>query len=1517
MRLQLTVVRRPRGPASPSPSPLEVEVEAPVDATSHDLAVALADLVADLVPDLVADQPPDELQDPVVWVGGSLIADGTLLGRDLLVDGAAIALGSRPSAGPLASSSPGTPVALAIAHGPDAGRTAELAPGYHTVGRSDEATIGIDDQRISRLHAAIRVTADGITLADLRSTNGTYLGGVPVGAEPVPLAVGATVQVGDTVLVLRPAGAVPAALRPRPDGTRAVNRRPRLLSPAAPVSIALPSPPDQPGRTRVPWIAMLLPVPFAAVMAIFFGPMMLAFAVMSPLLMAGTALSDRVGSRRTYAAEHAAYERHLVASHERLAAACAEEARSLRRALPDPSRTLLIATMPGSRLWERRRGDADALTVSIGQCTTPATLRVIRPPGDQSPEHPALERVPCALSLADIGILGVCGERGAVMALLRVVLGQLAALHSPLDLDLRLVAGSVRADAAWSWLSRLPHVRRPDGSPSHHWVSGLDADATARAAVVELAERVRARRSAPTYAAGRWSGPRTVVVLDGVSALRGLPDLAEVLEHGPSVGICVLALTEDRAGLPSEARGVLDLTTPSQASLHLPGGAATDLVVDRTGAWWADRLSRGLAPLRDATPGGQESALPNHLGLSELLGPSLRDARIDATGPTSAAVAHTWAQRPHRTAVPVGVTSDGPFTVDLAVDGPHILVAGTTGAGKSELLRSLVASLALHNRPEHVSFVLIDYKGGAAFRECDALPHVAGVVTDLDDHLADRALASLLAELKRRERLLAEAAVTDFVAYQSSSNSAGSPLARLVIVVDEFRALAEELPQFVDGMVRVAALGRSLGVHVVLATQRPAGVVTADIKANVNLRIALRVRDRTDSDDVIDVPDAAGLDRAVPGRGFARAGGGPLVTFQSAHAGGRSRPAEPRGIRIRAIEWDRAAGPWPVAPGDQEAGPSDLVSVVKAVAEAADQVGARPAPSPWLPPLPARLDVESLPAGSGYRIPIGLVDEPAAQRQLPLEVDLAAPGHWGFVGTSGSGRTSALLTVAFGATFALDHTRLHLYAVSGGSLSELEGLPHCGAHVGWDDLPRLERLVVRLSSDVADRRQRLAASGHATMAAWWQSEDDAAPPGLLVVVDDWDVLAQRTDEVNHSTLVERLLGLFREGAGLGLTAAVAGDRALLVGRAASAMTHRVLLRLADPTDLSLAGLPTRSVPRSQPPGRGALQGGTEVQLALASPRRTPRGTLGGQPRAGTPDLPAQTPDVATSAARSVAPIADGGCPTHQPWRVDALPERVDAASLPRPSGHNDLMPIGLGGDELGVLSLSPARDGRRWIVAGSNGTGVSTTLVMIATELLRRGRRVAVVATRAGPWGAVRRDPKVLWCEDPTQPQELVALRRVVPDLAVLVDNAEGLLDSAVETAVKQVAAVVDRDGGLVVAGADASALSAQYRGLAVELARHRTGVLLGPASSAEADVFGVRVPIDRAAVPGRGYLVRNGVATALQVAVADQAPDQAPDQTSDQTPDRAVDRAVDAEVVTGPSLPSAPGRSGATTVRR
>ena len=1417
MRLRLTVaVPAPTGDRAPVPAPAlhEVEVEATPGAAAHELVDALAEHLG--------------ARGVTLRSGQTAVAPDAVVGLAPLVDGAALTLLDRqPATEPdSVATRDGTPLALAVTHGPDAGRRVPLPAGRLTLGRSGTAGLQLDDARLSRLHAAVETGPDGIRIADLGSTNGVRLGDRQVGQEPVPLASGTVIALGDTRLEVRATGAVPAASTARPDGTRAVNRRPRATTPATPPAIALPAPPEPPHRARIPWVAMAVPIPVAAVLAVFLGPTMLAFALMSPLLLAGTAVGDRLASRREYAARLAGHADSHGAAVARIEAACAAERRSRLHAQPDPAEVLTIATGPTARLWERRGDDDDAMVVSLGSCTAPAAVRVIRPQGDDSPEHPLLPEVPCAVPLAEVGVLGVCGHRSQVAGVARNLLGQLAVLHSPLDLEIAAVVATAEAASDWEWLGRLPHTRRPDGSARAASAAVHELDPVGVREVVErLATLARERSATRTTAAAR-TGPRTVVLLDGSAELRAVPDLAEVLSTGPAVGIVVIALDTTGPRLPTEARVVLDLGVRDRPGLSGAVGAVNDLLVDRVGPWWADRLSRGLAPLRDATPATGPIELPASAGLRDVSG-------FDVTDPTQVAAA--WEATPWATAVPVGVGPEGPYLLDLAADGPHVLVGGTTGSGKSELLRTLVVSLAAHNRPEQLSLVLVDYKGGAAFRECAALPHTAGVVTDLDDRLADRALRSLRAELRRRERALTLAGAADHSSFLTTPAARATPLPRLVVVIDEFRALAEELPAFVDGMVRLAALGRSLGVHLVMATQRPAGVVTADIKANLNLRIALRVRDRADSDDVIDCAEAAAIDPRTPGRSLARSGDGSLVGFQAVHLSASWRHADPSVVRVREVRWGTGDRPWP-EPVLAAGRTTELGAVVDAVTEATRTLAARPAPAAWLPALPTVLEsMQPSPELPPHRVRVGLVDRPDRQAQEPLVLDLHEPGLWGFAGTSGSGRTTALRAVARNLAAQLGPSDLHLYAISGGSLAGLAELPHCGAHVEQDDLNRLERLLSRLALEVADRRRALAASRHCTFTQWREATA-AAPPDVLVLVDDWDLLAQRADGVEHAGLTDRLLALLREGEAVGVSAVLAGDRALLVGRVASVLEHRVVLRLADRADAALAGLATSALPTDPPPGRGVLADGAEVQLSL--PTHEP-------PRA----------------------LSREGV---RPLRVEALPTHIRAERLASSTLDRDGIALGLGGDELTVQTLTPGRDGRRWLVAGPAGSGVTTTLAVAAARLLRQGRPLAVVASRPGALDALRGDPHLALWSDPTRSEELVRLRQQRPDLVVVADYADQLLDTPLEPVLREVARLADRDGGLVLCGASSTSLATQYRGLALEVARDRTGVLLGPGTIGDADLFGLRLRPDRTAPPGRGHLVVRGRAVPMQVALAD-----------------------------------------------
>ena len=284
-------------------------------------------------------------------------------------------------------------------------------------------------------------------------------------------------------------------------------------------------------------------------------------------------------------------------------------------------------------------------------------------------------------------------------------------------------------------------------------------------------------------------------------------------------------------------------------------------------------LALALAPARDAGGTGSQG-IPQRVALLDLLDVEEPDARW---------VSERWESASGLGAT-VGAAVGEPFGVDLRDDGPHGLVAGTTGAGKSELLQTLVAALAVSHPPNRLAFLLVDYKGGAAFKDCLSFPHTVGLVTDLDAHLTRRALASLNAELQRRERILRDAGAKDLADLERRDPDRAPP--SLVIVIDEFATLAKEVPDFVDGVVDVAQRGRSLGVHLVLATQRPGGAVSENIRANTNLRIALRVNESAESADVIGTPDAARIPRDLPGRAFARTGHGELTEIQTAYVGG-------------------------------------------------------------------------------------------------------------------------------------------------------------------------------------------------------------------------------------------------------------------------------------------------------------------------------------------------------------------------------------------------------------------------------------------------------------------------------------------------------------------------------------------------------------------------------------------------------------------------------------------------------
>ncbi|WP_369070555.1 FtsK/SpoIIIE domain-containing protein, partial [Kineococcus terrestris] len=852
---------------------------------------------------------------------GTAVDDGVPLGSPPLLRGAV--LDTRPPA-PAAGTRP-VVARVHVAGGPDAGHVLELPPGRWLVGRSPSAAgtaeapvtgpvdgaVALADPDLSRAHAVLEVAADGaVAVRDTGSRAGTRL----LEGEAARTALGATVLRTD------PEAVVPAHVRPDGDGHLLLGRSPRLAAEgASPLRLTWPREEPAPAPAPFPWLPVAVPFAVSVLLALLWTPLSLLLGLAGPVLVGGQWWAER---RRAAAA--AAHRRAEVLARradalERARAALRDEHDARHRAAPDPAALLAQVTGRGTRVWERAAGDGDALHLRLGLGdAAPVSVALARdgagpagPEQDPPQDVAVLADVPVLVDLPGAGVLGVAGPRPAVLASARWLLAQVAAWHAPGDVRVALAhPASPEAAREWAWVRRLPHAR------------GVG---TADEVLDEVAETVRARAAAPTGTSpgGARPGPLLVLLLDGTTGaagdgpddgpddgpvpLREDPRVAAVLRDGPRAGALVVHLAADRAGLPAECTAVLlHGTDPGEdgarAALHDASGARP-VRADGVGAAWALRVARALAPLREAGAAAGAGAVPDTCTLLELLPGEPTGAGWDA-----AALAARWARGGTAARAVLGAGAGGPVVVDLAVDGPHALVAGTTGSGKSVLLRALVASLAAQAPPEAVQLVLVDYKGGAAFGALAGLPHVAGVVTDLDDQLADRVLRSLGAELRRRERLLraaGAAALDDLPA--GAAVAAGLP--RLVVVVDEFRVLTQEVPELVDGLVRLAAVGRSLGVHLVLATQRPAGAVSPEVRANTDLRICLRVQDRADAQDVVDDPSPAAISDRRPGRGVLRRGGGALEEFQSALVGDRPPVREPAVRRAGG-----GGGPPPPAP---------------------------------------------------------------------------------------------------------------------------------------------------------------------------------------------------------------------------------------------------------------------------------------------------------------------------------------------------------------------------------------------------------------------------------------------------------------------------------------------------------------------------------------------------------------------------------------------------------------------------
>ncbi|MFT4220239.1 MAG: FtsK/SpoIIIE domain-containing protein [Microbacterium sp.] len=1306
----------------------------------------------------------------------------------------------------------------------------------------------LDDGSAEPLTAVLALVGDAAAVVNGEQVHGE--------ARVVPADL---VQLGSSVVRIGVAPASDADITVDEVGARAFNRPSRIRPSQSPPTVTLPGDkPDEQEGSPLPWLSAIVPVVLGITLAVVFQrPIMLLMAAASPIMVIGSFLANKKLAQRKGQRTEAEWMAEVESARARIASHVRQQRLGSWYSHLDPVFIRDVATRPLARLWERRRAESDALKARVGVADVPLEVRFEGGPQKERREDRTVGVSPSPVSVdLAAGPVGVAGPADVTAGVVRAMVTSLATLRSPRDLQI-VVLCDQEQEAAWSWAQWLPHAHPGFGPVALIGNNDLTRRERLRELGTLLDVRMRVGRDRQ-----RETESHIVVVVDGARRYRMLPGMVSLLEHGAAHGVHVIAIDSDRSRLPEESASVVvaDAGDPILGRVESGDAYHSPVLLDQVSVAYAEEVARALCPIEHVRGVGDDATVPSSVRYTELLGVDLDDPQ---------AVAERWRVAPRQSYVVVGAGAEGEYALDIATDGPHALVAGTTGSGKSEFLQALVISLSLANRPDALNFVLIDYKGGSAFADCARLPHTVGMVTNLDARETERALASLDAELKRRERVLRDdigAKDLDAAWEKDPEASARLGLARLMIVVDEFAELKTELPDFINGLVRIARVGRSLGVNLVLATQRPSGVITPEMQSNINLRVALRVTDRADSVDVIGTPDAALISASTPGRGYVRAGlDSAPVPFQTARVAGL-RIGHQRTTRVLPpavkVDWKSVGMPprFPAADKiahrpDQD--DTDLRGLVHLATRAAAILGVTRSPSPWLMPLPDllpldRFDEDAAPGGA---VILGMVDVPSRQRQQPLLWDVTGDSHVLFFGGSRSGRTTAVRTMLAQLVQRFTPADLHVYAVDygTGSLLPFATAPHTGAVVTPMDAGRLPRLLDRLGHELSHRQAVLSRAGVGSIGEQRRGGDPReALPYAVLVIDGWERLAASMSADDMVLLRDQVMRLLREGPAAGLRVVITADRSVSSDKVSSFIDTRYALPMRDINDYRAAGIMIRDLVADMPPGR-ALFGpeGTEAQIAVLAADASGEGQTA----------------VAQGIVEHVA-AHFGGFPQlaqlPQPLRVDPLPSRIglsEAHELPLldPDGP-DLPVVAVGGDRLSRITVDwPAVGG--FVVVGDRRSGKTHTLAAIAHQLGWHGTDLVVVCRDGSILAEVARSHGAPLLSPSTPDAEVVAaLAPREHALTIVIDDSEAIRDSALDRAL-----AAARGHARYIVGVGAESAGSSLTVALTEAKKGRAGILLSPPSTIiGSQVFGVQLPrthIGRAG-PGVGLFFADGVYT-------------------------------------------------------
>ncbi len=1083
-------------------------------------------------------------------------------------------------------------------------------------------------------------------------------------------------------------------------------------------------------------------------------------------------VQQRQGARKQRKLQHDKYRQYLDKQTETLKTTVRLQNAENDRLYP-PLFELLRRATRQEYLWERRLGDADFLSLRIGTGKAPLCRPVRLELGTniyvdynadvlhkaQSLEstYRQIENQPIVLPLQSVGTLSISGKRSMTRGLARSLISQIVTNQAP-D-DVRVLAFFPKdAQSEWSWMKWLPHTRRlrrmKMSQPTSPEILNMLADSVddlrfilEQQVVPELERRRKLGEDNDEKNRLVTAKPHFIILIDGFSPhapIAQIPLIDELLRQTAS-GVTFICLVENRRHDPSSLQARIEISESGELAFEeaIAGGRhSKGIRPDSADVKSCEKLARQMAPLK-LSEKGMQGDLSQDIRLLELLNiRSAEQVNIDTV----------WKARSlqNRLRVPIGLAGSGePLIIDLKESadggmGPHGIVIGATGSGKSELLRTLVTSLAVTHPPDILSFVLVDFKGGASFADLSKLPHVAGMVTNLEgaDSLIARFFASLSGELERRQRLLREAGNLDNVKqYQIKRQATPTmePLPYLIIIVDEFGELLSSRPEFLELFMAIGRIGRSIGMHLLFSTQRLEEGKLKGLDSYLRYRICLRTFSAAESKVMLNTPDAFYLP-AFPGVGYFKVDTSIYEMFKTAlisnpfipqnaqltdeapplreyTALGRVQPFQVLSTRVKEKVPEQVTAP-------QERTTDMSVVIDRLVSDTQAQMLPQ-THQVWLSPLPANLPLDNVldmlharslngsawpesPPFGPLRIPVGLLDRPADQAQEPYMLDFSgAGGHLALVGAPQSGKSTLLRTIvtAFLATHSPDMVHIYAIDLGGGLLGVFEQAPHVGAICGRSEREKILRTLSQMRSIIAERIEVFRKRGIENIGIYRERRAagelaDVSLPDVFLIIDDLGQLTRDFESAEAD-----LIDMVATGLTYGVHVIVATNRWPEVRpKLKDNIGTRLELKLNDPTDSDFGKAVASSLPPGVP-GRGLNQQKLQYQIALPIVVDT----------AAPPPANIQVA-LESFIYRTRTAWQREGAP-----KVLMLPSRVLHADLPPPAaGDPPGVPLGLEETRLKPWYVDLVSSGPHFLIFGDSECGKTNLLRTWMQELRQR-----------------------------------------------------------------------------------------------------------------------------------------------------------------------------------------------------